>query len=77
MCDRNYTKEGLVMMYNFTDAQCFTLETLKAVKNAVNSQPPASDTRTLLLETYDKIFDQLATDIGSSIIKPKLQKDIT
>ena len=43
----------------------------------MGKEPPASTTRTILMDTYDNLFKQLAIDVGSNIIKPELQKDIT
>lgn len=68
---------GVLGVYNFSKQQVAVLEVLDTLRRAIVAQPPSSPTKTVLLESYDKIFGLLAKDIGSCLIKPKLQKDIT
>lgn len=68
---------GVQVVYNFSIKQATILDSLRALRIAIAAQPPSSDTKTLLLDTYDTLLEQLALDVGNSIIKPELQKDIT
>lgn len=68
---------GPLAVYNFTDRQTNILGLLKSLRVSMSKEPPASTTRTILMDTYDSLFRQLAIDVGSNIIKPEIQKDIT